>query len=129
MSPTINITDLLMTNHPADRSFWSRWKYEPETLVLALYDDAGNWRWDVDLEDCVDADGILRKILEFAGRAWARQEDISGLVYALKDCFGLHGGLYSFDAIRDAKTLRKVVETNLDGDWSKAAALRRGEAL
>jgi len=116
--PTISIADLLTKHYPADCTKWGRWVYEPATLTLDLYSQPGgkeNWLYETDLEDLVDEASVLRDILHFAGKAWARPEDLAGLVLAIKDCLGLHAGVLDIGPASTADALRARVEKNLAG--------------
>src|SRR5262245_10480235 len=50
------------------------WKYEPEVLALCLYDDEGNWHWDVDLERCTTSAQVLDGIMQVSGKYFSTPE-------------------------------------------------------
>lgn len=68
-----------------DTSF--RWHLDRERLCLVLGDSTtGAWAYEVDLERCRTSAEALDWIMQVAGKTWATDAVIAGLVRALDDC-------------------------------------------
>lgn len=68
-----------MTSAPRE---WNGWRYEPDTLIVAFYDQRGVFRYEVDLERCRTSAAMLDWIMQVARKGWATDAVLAGLVRA-----------------------------------------------
>lgn len=67
---------------------WRNWYLDPEeppALVIRPYSDTNSHKYEVDLTDCTDPAEILDLVCQVAGKEWATDQVIAGLVRALDD--------------------------------------------
>lgn len=77
--PTIDATD------------WGPWMLYPPTLILVL-----EGHYYVDLERCLTSAEVLDWLCQIAGKAWADDETLAGLVRAVDDVLDPQRCLCSF---------------------------------
>ena len=65
-----------MSNDPA-------WKFDPDRLVLDLYDGEGRWIYEVDFERCSTSAEVLDWIFQVAGKTWCTDKILGGLIHML----------------------------------------------
>jgi hypothetical protein len=71
------------------------WRFEPASLVLALYDSEGRYFYEVDLERCRTSAEVLDWIAQVAGKTWCTDSIVAGLVRGLDELLDLQGRLCS----------------------------------
>ena len=67
------------------RSDWGPWVLETSTRVLALYSDHGDYLYEIDLDGCTTPAVVLDWLCQVAGKTWATDDVLAGLVRALDD--------------------------------------------
>jgi hypothetical protein len=72
----------------------SAWRFEPTTLVLALYIDE-RYLYEIDLEQCTTSAEMLDWIFQIAGKPWASDRVIAALVRLLDVLLDPHGRICS----------------------------------
>ena len=60
---------------------WGRWRLNPDVLTLDLDDN----RYEVDLEQCLTSAQVLDWTCQVAGKTWADDQTLAGLVRAIDD--------------------------------------------
>lgn len=65
-------------------SNWGPWRLDPEVRVL-YPTGPGHYRYEVDLDRCRTSAEVLDWICQIAGKTWADDATIAGLVRALND--------------------------------------------
>ncbi|HZD66147.1 MAG TPA: hypothetical protein VE152_08625 [Acidimicrobiales bacterium] len=70
---------------------WGPWELELEAFALAVDLEAGgsSYRYEVDLKACTSSAQVLDWLGELAGKAWADDRTVAGLVRALNDLLDL----------------------------------------
>lgn len=63
-------------------SEWGPWRLDTGSYVLYALRP---YRYEVDLEKCLTSAGVLDCIMQIAGKAWADDELLAGLIRALDD--------------------------------------------
>jgi hypothetical protein len=97
------------------RPEWGPWNLDQESFVL--WTAAGGYRYEVDLEECTTSARVLDRIIQLAGKEWARGDPaarnalIAGLVTALDDVLRPQATLCSFGQSRrlSGPAIRKLV--------------------
>lgn len=64
------------------RGDWGPWRLDPATYVLY---PIGSYRYEVDLEDCTTSAQVLDWLSQVAGKSWADDATLAGLVRAIDD--------------------------------------------
>lgn len=100
---------------PFDPSF--RWHLDTERSCLVLGDAAtGKWTYEVDLDECGTSAAVLDWIVQVAGKIWATDEVVAGLVRKLDEVLDLQATLCSGGVEQgpiDAElTMRRVAGLN-----------------
>jgi hypothetical protein len=104
---------------------WGSWRLNADVFTLELFDDAGHWRYEVDLERCESNSAVLDWIIQVAGKAWANAACLAGLVHALDDVLDPQATLCSWRTLGDkTKSLTRREIRALVRD-----AVRRGAPL
>jgi hypothetical protein len=81
-----------------ERQDWGPWTHDPERDVLDLQDDDGRRLYEVDVEDARRSSAeALDWIVQVAGKTWATDRIVAGLVRALDDLIGFQGGVITED--------------------------------
>lgn len=66
---------------PFDKNTWGPWRLDPEVFVLInVHND-----YDVDLERCLTSAAVLDWYHQIAGKSWANDRTLAGLVRAVDD--------------------------------------------
>jgi hypothetical protein len=73
-----------------------RWTFDEQALALDYHDTAGRWLYEVDLKRCRTAAGMLDMIMQVAGKTWATDDVIAGLVRELDRLLAPQATLCSF---------------------------------
>ena len=76
------------------------WTFDPDRLVLDLYDDEGRWIYEVDLERCRTSAQVLDWIAQVSKKTWASDAILADLVRKLDDILNLQGSMCSFSIER-----------------------------
>jgi hypothetical protein len=100
MTPRVSVTD--------------PWRFEPETRVLALYDE-GRWIYEVDLERCRTSAGVLDWIMQVASKTWATDAVIAGLARGLKGLLNPQATLCSFGIERGPLDIASMFQSPTGG--------------
>ncbi len=58
----------------------SPWRFNRGTLTLQLFNVRGHLRYEVDLERCKTSAAVLDWITQIAGKTWADDSTLAGLV-------------------------------------------------
>jgi hypothetical protein len=75
---------------------WGPWRLCPKTNALVLTDKGGYEAYYVDLNDCLNSAEMLDWIYQVAGKSYASDEVIAGLIRALNDVMMPQASLCSF---------------------------------
>jgi len=81
----VPLSEFLTRPFPALEDFGG-WRLDRRTLCLVLYDERGRWIYEVDIEDCRTSAAVLDWICQVAGKTWATDKILAGLVHALDYC-------------------------------------------
>jgi len=77
---------------------WGPWTHDPERAVLDLQDDEGRRLYEVDVEDARRSSAeALDWIVQVAGKTWATDRIVAGLVRALDDLIVFQDGVITED--------------------------------
>jgi hypothetical protein len=76
-------------------SDWGPWRLNAETYVLEYFED-DEYRYEVDLERCLDSAEVLDYVCQVAGKTWATHEVVAGLVTAITNVLDPQANLCSF---------------------------------
>lgn len=76
---------------------WGPWRLDTRTWVLY---PVRPYRYEVDLEECLTSAAVLDRVMQIAGKAWADDELIAGLIRALDDVLSPQANLCPFGASR-----------------------------
>src|SRR5256885_8199788 len=75
-----------ITQYEKPSDHWGGWQLNKELCTLQLWDRGlESCIYDVHLDECVDSAHILDWICQIAGKAWATDEVLAGLVRAFND--------------------------------------------
>jgi hypothetical protein len=66
------------------RSDWGPWHLDHNTRVLYV-EESNGYRYEVDLDDCLSSAQVLDWICQIAGKTWADDTTLAGLVRAIDD--------------------------------------------
>lgn len=100
------------------RSSQGRWRYEPDALVLALYDDRERYIYEVDLERCTTSAEVLDWIMHVAGKHWSTPEVVAGLIHALNQVLRPKANLCAQGIERGPLNVRQHLE-QIGQEWSR----------
>ena len=71
---------------------WGTWRFDAELLTLTHF---GRYRYEIDLESCVDSAQVLDWVAQISRKTWATAKDVGGLVAALDALLDLQGRVCS----------------------------------
>lgn len=83
-----------MTAPTTPRPSWGPWKLDPSARVLYV-DDPCPYRYEVHLDRCTTSAEVLDWICQVAGKTWANDATLAGLVRALDDVLAPQANLCS----------------------------------
>ena len=104
------------TDEPDPRRDWGGWRYESGTAVLALYDEAGRFLYEVDLERCDTSAALLDWIIQVSGKIFATDRVVAGLIRALDDLLNPQATLCSFGYERGPINIPKILAATGHGN-------------
>lgn len=105
-----------------DAADWGPWRLYPSTLVLVHIDADGYEGYEVDLEDCLTPGEVCDWIFQIAGKGWADDRTVAGLVRVLDEVLEPQANLCSFGG-------SKAMPPDMLRDLVRAAARRRPEMV
>jgi hypothetical protein len=76
-------SDLEPASRGERRRGWGPWDIDPDVFVL--WTVAPGYRYEVDLEECTTSAQVLDWVCQVAGKTWADNPVLAGLVRALDD--------------------------------------------
>lgn len=93
------------------RPEWGGWQLNRETYVLELF-EGDRWIYEIDLEACLTPAQTLDWICQAAGKRWATDQRLAGLVRAIDDIIHPQGKLCSHGQNSSISTaeVREMVE-------------------
>lgn len=75
-----------VTHRSSDHPAWGPWRLATDTLCLVAIDPRhGGERYEIDLERSITSAETLDWICQVAGKGWADDETLAGLVRAVND--------------------------------------------
>jgi hypothetical protein len=74
----------LLTEGP-EPSDWGGWTLNPELRILELLSPHGNYVYEIDLDTCTTSAEVLDWLCQVAGKVWADDAVLAGLVRAIDD--------------------------------------------
>lgn len=81
-------------SQPTQPEAWGPWRLEADTLCLVAIDPSnGRWIYEVDLERSLTSAEALDWIFQVAGKGWADDATLAGLVRAIGDVLNPQGSL------------------------------------
>ncbi len=86
------------------------WSLDRERLCLVWQDEDGREVYEVDLEQCRTSAAMLDWIMQIAGKLWATDTVLAGLVHAFDHFLDPQGTLCSFGRSRGPVNVRKILE-------------------
>lgn len=100
-------------------SDWGPWRLGTRSWVLY---PTGPYRYEVDLEECLDSARVLDWIAQVAQKTWADNATVAGLIRALDDVLQLQGSLCGCGT-------GKTITTGRVRQLARWAAARRKKSL
>lgn len=79
----------------SEKDGFGGWSLERETLCVVLRDEEGRELYDVDLERCRTSAAVLDWIFQVAGKTWADDRILAGLIRVLDRYLDPQGRLCS----------------------------------
>lgn len=83
---------------PAGLSDWGPWRLDTENCVLYPVEP---YRYEIDLETCTTSAEVLDWICQIAGKTWADNATLAGLIRALDDILNPQSFLCSGGASKE----------------------------
>jgi hypothetical protein len=110
---------------------WGPWHLDEDLLVL--WTEAGGYRYEIDLEECLSSAHVLDWICQIAGKTWGGGEDahdriVGGLVNAFIGVLHPQANLCSFGASKrlTRTKVRYLASRAIDAPASRGGAAQEG---
>jgi hypothetical protein len=93
---------------PSGRSDWGPWSLDRKVRVLYVTEPSG-YRYEVDLDRCLSSAEVLDWVCQIAGKTWADDATLAGLVRAIDDVLVPQANLCS-SGVDKRMTVRQVTK-------------------
>lgn len=87
----------------------NHWTFDPDRLVLDLFDDEGRWIYEVDLERCRTSAQVADWIFQVSKKQWASAAVLADLVWKLNDILDPQGSMCSFGIERGPINVEAII--------------------
>jgi hypothetical protein len=99
---------------------WMLWRFRADNLTLVC--NAGGYPYEIDLETCTTSAQVLDWIMQVAGKTWATDTVLAGLVRAFDDLLYPQANLCSSGISKTIEDVRDVIEQEIDEPYSRLRA-------
>jgi hypothetical protein len=100
------------TSPQASRKSWGPWHLDRKWRVLYVEEPSG-YRYEVDLDHCLSSAEVLDWLCQIAGKTWADDATLAGLVRAIDDVLRPQARLCSSG--RDTRLTKRQVAEQVRG--------------